>query len=395
MVDYTKLMSILSIPRPNGSHAVEKTRLALEDWLTHQRISFRRETFTLSPYFFELIGIWLILSRVLLAAAVVLRWGWPALVIALVSLPGGLLDVALNIPTVTRLGRRPGHNLLVEFGPPPGEARQELVLSAHYDSKSEPLDHRQRMFFLKNLPTGILLTIFLGLLGPIDRFLLDQGSPGAGFTFVLGLVLSAMMVFLASGLGLNLSLGRLWPQSCGSVDNGTACAILLGLARRLQDSAIPLENTRVTLALFAGEEVNMQGSRAYVRSREWPRPAACLNLEVMAQDGEYVFWERDGNSMKLVPASAALNRLVADSVAAVTGKPARAAGPINSDGGSFLLAGLPATTLGTYDTRLVDRGFHSPADNLGRVVMDRLPESVAILAHFITEFDRHEFARQA
>ncbi|HEX7973619.1 MAG TPA: M28 family peptidase, partial [Anaerolineales bacterium] len=293
-------MSILSVPRPNGSPAERETRHALQAWLARRNIPHRTHTFRLHPYFFEPIGLWLIAACTLLAAAIWLRWGWPALIIALLSLAGGMLDV-LGYPLITWLGARQGQNLLIEFSPV--EARQEIILTAHYDSKTELLDHRQRMFFLLNIPRGIGLTIVLGLLGPLDRFLLAQGSPLAGLTFVAGIILTIPLLFLAWGLGLNLILGRFRPPSRGAVDNGAACAILLGLADRIAQGGLALRQTRLTLALFTGEEVNMQGSRAYARKRTWPMPAVAINLEVMAQNGEYVYWEQDGSSLKLMPCS--------------------------------------------------------------------------------------------
>jgi Zn-dependent M28 family amino/carboxypeptidase len=204
----------------------------------------------------------------------------------------------------------------------------------------------------------------------------------------LGVLLSLPLLFLAWGIGLNLTLGRFRQPSQGAVDNGAACAILLGLARRLQCGALPLENTRLTLALFTGEELNMQGSLAYVKSREWPLPARALNLEVMAQDGDYVLWEQDGFSLKLWPCSGEINRAVSQAVQQVTGAAPRFVGPVNSDGGSFLRRGIPAATLGTYDQEQVDRGFHSAKDNLDRVVMERLPDAVEILSRFIIDYDR-------
>jgi hypothetical protein len=244
------------------------------------------------------------------------------------------------------------------------------------------------MFFIRSLPLGILLTLALGLLGPLDQTLLARGSPAAAWTYGLGILLSLPLLFLAWGLGLNLSLGRFRPPSQGAVDNGAACAILLGLAERAHSGALPLAQTRLTLALFTGEEVNMQGSLAYVRSREWPLPARALNLEVMAQDGPYVLWEQDGFSLRLWPCAGDLNQAIADAVKKVTGAAPLRVGPLNSDGGSFLRRGIPATTLGTYDQRQRDRGFHSPKDNLERVVLPRLPEAVEILSIFITDFDQ-------
>jgi hypothetical protein len=385
MVDYNELMGWLSVPRPNASQAERRTLQALQAWLERRLIPYRLHSFRLYPYFFIAIGAWLILSRTLLALAIWLRWGWPAAVIAFLGLLGGTVDVALGVPLVGWPGATRGENLLIEFEPT--DPQQEIVFSAHYDTKSEFLDHRQRMFFIKNLPLGILLTVLLGLLGPLDRALLDASASWAPLTYVTGVLLSLPLLFLAWGLGLNLSLGRFCPPSQGAVDNGAACAILLGLADRVQNGELLLERTRLTLAIFSGEEVNMQGSHAYTAGRDWSLPTLAVNLEVMAQDGSYVYWEQDGTSLKLVPTSPQLNQTLAETVAEVCGAPAIPAGPVNSDGYSFLRVGVPAATLGTYDTKWVDRGFHSPADNLGRVVMERLPEAVEILARLVYKYD--------
>ena len=135
----------------------------------------------------------------------------------------------------------------------------------------------------------------------------------------------------------------------------------------------------------------MQGSMAYVRGRDWPLPTLALNLEVLAQDGEYVIWEKDGYSLKIWPCSETVNQAVTEAVRQVTGTTPLPVGPVNSDGGSFLRRGIPASTLGTYDKTLRDRGFHLPSDNLGRVVPGRLPEAVEILAYFVKWLDRQGF----
>lgn len=386
MIDYHKLMTLLSVPRPNGSAALQRTCHALRAWLSQHDIAFRIHTFRLYPYFFESIGVWIILSRTLLAAAIWLRWGWLTLLIAIVGVIGGTLDVALSLPIVTWPGTRRGENILIEFEAP-GGAGQEIVFCAHYDSKTELLDHIQRMFFVTKLRLGIVLTVLLGVLGVAEGLVRSQAPIYANLIFGLGVALTLPMLFLAFGLGLNLSTGRLLQPSQGAVDNGAACAILLGLADRLAKGEVAPQRTKVTLALFAGEEVNMQGSRAYARDREWPLPAIALNLEVMAQDGEYVYWEQDGNAFGLTPTSQPVSETIADAVKQVTGQPAQPAGPVNSDGFSFISAGIPTGVLGTFDSRLKESGFHRPTDNLDRVVMARLPEGVEILSRFLQRYD--------
>ena len=389
MVDCHELMTILSVPRPNGSAALQRTCRALQEWLSQRGIPYRLHTFRLYPYFFEAIGVWIILSRTLLALAIWLRWGWPTWLVAILGVIGGTLDVALNLPIVTWPCARRGENILIEFDPPAG-ASQEIVFSAHYDSKTELLDHFQRMFFVLRLRFGIVLTLLLGLLGLAEGALRIQSPTYANIVFGLGVALTLPMLFLAFGLGLNLSTGRLLQPSQGAVDDGAACAILLGLADVLAKGEVTPQRTRVTLALFTGEEVNMQGSRAYTRDREWPLPAVALNLEVMAQDGGYIFWEQDGNAFGLTPASPEVSAAIADAVKQITGQPARPAGPVNSDGFSFISAGIPTGVLGTFDSRLKETGFHRPTDNLSRVVISRLPEGVEILSRFVEKYDREE-----
>ncbi len=382
---FTEWMEVFSKPRPNGSRALEQTFTAISEYLRYVGMEHEIHSFRLYDQFFTWIGIWLICSRSLLAVALWMHWGWWVLWIAFIGLIGGLVDVGFNVPTITRLKSSLGKNILIKFAPP--TPVQEIIISAHYDSKTELLDHHQRMFFLKNLPLGIALTIFCGLWGVLDGWLNHSGSSWAGGVYVIGIIANLPLLILAWGLGLNLSLGCLRPPSQGAVDNGAACAILLKLAERLHTQGFPLLNTHLTIALFCGEEVNMQGSRAYVHQREWKAPAAALNLEVMAQDGDYVYWEKDGNSLRQLPTSAWLNASIASSIQVVHGKPPRPRPVINSDGSSFLFAGLPCTTIGTLDRHLVDRGFHHASDNLQRVKLERLEEGVDLLHHFLMQID--------
>jgi hypothetical protein len=384
MIDYPQLMDFLSVPRPTGTAAERKTARSLRDWLSQHNIDFKVHSFHLYPFFFECIGIWLILSRTLLAIAVWDRWGWLTLPIALVGLLGGILDIALNVPMVTWLGACRGENIIIEFEPP--EAKQELIFCAHYDSKTELLDHRQREFLLKRMNLGIILTLIIGMIGPLDRWSMNTNWEIP--LFWIGTLLTIPMLLLAWGLGLHLTLGRFLKPSQGAVDNGAACAILLALANQNSDGDTLPSDTKITLALFTGEEANMQGSRAYIRSRDWPLPTAVLNMEILAQDGEYIYWKQDGNAFHQVPTSKVLNKMFSEAVEQVTGQSARPANSVNSDGASFLFASIPATTVGTLDNRLGETGLHRPTDNLDRVMMERLPEGVKILQAFVNEYSR-------
>ncbi|MCP4168407.1 MAG: Zn-dependent exopeptidase M28, partial [Chloroflexi bacterium] len=188
-------------------------------------------------------------------------------------------------------------------------------------------------------------------------------------------------------LGLNLLLGRVAQPSQGAVDNGAACAVLLGLAQRLASAKIELARTQVTLAIFAGEEVNMQGSAAYVRQQDFPLPLSALNLELVGQNGPYILWRADGNAFTRIPTSQPLNDDLSAAVLAVTGERVQWQDYLNSDTYSFLSAGIPAATLGSLDNTYGVRELHRPTDNVARVAVERLPECVDILATFIKAHD--------
>jgi hypothetical protein len=390
MVDYAELMRILSVPRPNGSTAERETARALCDWLARRGIVCHVHAFRLYPYFNEGLGLWILTTSTLLVLSIVLRWGWPSLLIAGVSLLGVTLDGAFNIHLITWPGARQDENILIQFEP--AQVEQEIVLAAHYDTKTELLDHKARAFFTGKMKFGVALMLLLGVMGLVDQLWLARILTWADIVFWVEIGLGLVMLFLAWGLGLNLTLGRFMTPSQGAVDNGAACAILLDMADRLASREISLQRTRVTIALFAGEEVGMQGSRAYVQSRDWPLLTIAVNLEIMAQDGDYVIWENESNVLQRIPTTPELNEVISAAVSAVTGKPPRLIELVNSDGFSFLSAGIHTAVLGTYHSQMEGGGLHRPTDNIERVVIARLPEGVEVLARVLHKYDVKELA---
>lgn len=402
-VDFAELMAMVSSPRPSGSAAERAAVDAMRAWLDARGIAHREHAFRLRPYFFECAGAWLIASRALLALAAARGWGWRALPIALIGQAGGAADI-LGLPLVTWPGATRGSSLIMSFGPPAG---RELLIAAHSDSKTELLDHRRRAVLLRGLRPGIALTLAAAILAALEDLLplaterterTERSRPFLSVSAVanprrlvraLAVAAAIPVALLAWGLGLNLLLGRLARPSSGAVDNGAACAALLALAARLHSGAVDLRGARVTLAIFGGEEVNMQGSAAYLRERAragTPPPAAMLNLELLGQRGPYVVWQRDGDALRSAPLSEEITALAAGAVEAVAGAAPRREPLINSDAFPFLRAGVPAAVLGTADPVYGTAGLHRPTDSHERVDLARLPEHVAVLEEVIRRF---------
>lgn len=182
-------------------------------------------------------------------------------------------------------------------------------------------------------------------------------------------------------MGANLIGGRFSRvPSSGAVDDGAAVAVLLDLARRLNAGDPQLRATSVTLLFTVGEEAQMQGALAYVRHAYRPGTAqddsltAVVNLEVVGQNGGYLLWEQDGTAMIQLQTDAQLNQTLVRVIEVMTGETPLRSAQINSDAFAFLRQGVAATTLGSYDTVLGGRGYHSALDNPDRVDSDRLQE---------------------
>lgn len=385
--DLNRLMNILSKPRPNGSKALQDTRDALVSWLSDHEIPYMYHSYQVRPYFMEAVGLSLLLPQALLVLAVWFRLGWPSLIIAVVGLLVAQLE-ARGTPLLSRIGADESENIIIEFAP--SRPSQELILSAHYDSKTELMDHKLRAVFVDRLPIAAALSLVLGILGLVDGFL----KPSSDIAFYAGIGLSIPHIILVAGVGANFIFGRFAnPPSRGAVDNGAACAILLDLAHRLKNGDLTLKQTKLTIALFTGEEIAAQGSAAYVADREWPLPVIALNLEWCGQNGPYITWNRfGGGPIPEYPATAALNDAVAAAVSLFNQELKSLEGPVGTDSVPFLAKGIPATSIGMMDRELGIEGFHRPADNLERVVIERMPETENIVAHILAEYDSGSLA---
>ena len=383
-------LPILSTPRPNGSRALAGAVEGVQGWLEARGIPVTSHEFVLRPYFMELLGLWLAVVGLLLPVAALGSWGWVGLVLALLAVAVPLLEVRFLYPVVTDLVRQKARNLVVRFAVP--QPRQEVLLCAHMDSKTELLDHAQREILLRLGRPAMGLALVAGASMAAES-LLATGTASRTAHWLAFLAALPVAVY-GLGMGANLVGGRFSRQpSSGAVDNGAAVAVLLDLARQLHQGSPSLDHTAVTLLFTVGEEDQMQGALAYVRRacgpgrEDWPLPTCAINLEVVGQDGGYLLWEQDGTAMRRLPADITLNYALARAVEAVAGQPPVRASAINSDAFAFLRRGIPAATLGSLDTQLGGRGLHSALDAPGRVDPGRLAETTRVLVHLLAEMD--------
>lgn len=379
---WTKL-DVLRTPRPNGSRALRRTVDAVEAWLAGEGIAVESQSFTLRPFSMEILGLWLFLGGLLLWFAWATHRGGLALLVALGLIAITVLEMRFLRPTITSLVRCRARNLVVSFPAP--TPRREVLLCAHLDSKTELLDQRR---LLDTGPAAMALGGAGALLLVGESLLHSTIASNLVHTVALFLCIGPAVAY-ALGMGANLATGRLRRrQSSGAVDDGGAVAVLLDLARRLQQGTVALHHTSVTLLFTVGEETQTQGALAYVRDREdWPLPVQVVNLEIVGQNGDYLLWVEDGTAMLTLDAEVDLNLALARTVEAEAGQWPSFEEKINSDAFAFLRRGIPAATLGRFDRELGKDDLHGPLDRPERIDPARLSETTDILARFLVDGD--------
>ena len=98
--------------------------------------------FSMRPYFFEIVAATIIVAVLLFVYLAFFRKSWLAMVPVLLVGLVMLFEASLGTPVVSGLIRRDAENIVVTITPEKPE--QELILTAHYDSKTQPFDHQQR-----------------------------------------------------------------------------------------------------------------------------------------------------------------------------------------------------------------------------------------------------------
>jgi hypothetical protein len=256
------------------------------------------------------------------------RWvavGAGCIGLALAAL-GGALDVVLPV--------RPETNLAVTVEPQ-AAAAHEIVLAAHYDSKTEWLDHVQR---------GVLfVATALVALGAL------AAAAARRTRWSRGLAVASAAGLAACGLQFT---SPAWSRarSHGMADDAAACAVLVELAAEL--GAAPLARTR--------EEIGAQGSRAWVRRLGAARPDAVVNLECIGAGPEWAILAREWTGAGFASPERSLCEALERAAGAAV---PRIHAPAVTDAGPWMSAGVAAVTLlGCGAEGRAPRGMHQAAD---------------------------------
>ena len=350
-------------PRENGSAALHETAAWLVETLQRLGLDVSTVAYTAHPYRLRLAGVLALVGGALYAWSLRSRRPLLALFVAVAMPALLLLELDRYVPIVSWIGATPQHHVVARL--PAQQASQRLILSAHYDTKTDLLDHVERA------PIELL-----GL--PVTALMIAAAAWAARRRYRHGPLprVARIAVWTAPlyGLGLfaSLSAGMLVrARSPGALDDGAACAVLIRLAERLH-AAGPLPRTEVEIALLSGEEIGVQGSWEYARQRfsaPPDLPTSVINLEFIGAAPDLAVFGSEKFSLRSFPPDPTLVAILDAVYRQQRQKPLYVTWyGAATDARSFLAHGIPAATLSSdLPGHALGRGMHAATDSPDRV----------------------------
>jgi hypothetical protein len=320
------------------------------------------------------VAYFLLMRRRRFAAALAVALATPALTLAVVE---------YRLPALGGIGATTQHNVVATLSAP--QPRQRLILSAHYDTKTELLDHVART------PLQLLAVPMFGLLlaAPLRGiFRRMRGLEPGRWERVGG---TAAAVYGAA-IGLTYAAGAVIPaRSPGALDDGAACAVLVRAAEELAAGPRP-ERTEVRIVLFSGEELGAHGAWSWVGGH-FPHgpdlPTAAVNFELIGASRRFLVGGETSLTRHHRPPEPLLDA-VDRALAAAGGEPLhRTRGAGLTDAVAFLAHGIPAATVVGREGRfLIPRGMHSARDRRDRVDPAAMDLTLRMVREIVSQADR-------
>jgi hypothetical protein len=380
------LARLAELPRENGSPELQRALDFLSEALLRAGADVERIAFVAQPYALRMVGVFALVSGLVYARLARERRWWAALAVALLAPLLLVAQVDQLAPLLGRIGGQTQQHLAARIAPE--RVEQRLIFAAHYDTKTDVLDHVERVPALA-MAAGIApLLLLAALCGALCR------DPVRVRALRLLLRLCPWLAVLSGALVfVSLSAGAFAPRrSPGALDDGAACAVLVRLVEAL-GTGPDLRRTEIEVLLFSAEEMAAQGSWAYARERfaaPQALPTALVNLEILGASADHAVLGSEHFALRrfapdpaLVERLAAVHRATLGRDLAVT----RLGGV--TDARSFLAHGIPAATVISREAGVFfPRGLHSAADDRSRVDTAALESSLAFLLALARDVDR-------
>jgi len=379
------ILKHIAIPRPNHSDTLVKVAQYIQDTLAQYDIPFDVQHVTLYPYNMLIAGLSCFILALLFAWFIKKQKPFLALVF-LVAIPFILIcEFELVKPVVSWVVPKESSNIIVSFNNP--TATHTIVLTAHYDSKTDIFDHIQRariyQFIVPSILVGLLIVFWLALSKKF-KSLAKPLFKHAATALVILFVIEWFMVAVAMGGFIVLK-----QQSSGAIDNASSVVALMGLAHEIKRGAVHNNALNVEIVFTTGEEINLQGANYYVKdllARNKNQELSVINLELVGEPGNMVYWQKAGVMLKFYGADSNLIQRLKNAYFSVTKKNIGTLPKLTDDSIMFMREGIPAITVGFANEEYGVSGLHSTKDNLQRVDMNNIHIMVKTLGNVINNY---------
>ena len=387
MNDWNELLDHLAeVPRENGTAALHQTASYLVETFRAAGIETQSVSFIAHPLETRLLGHYVLMSCIVYSYLIWKRRFLVAGVLALLIPVPAILDVEFGLPLFGGFGGERQENIVAHI---PGRSpQQRLIFAAHYDTKTDFLDHVVRA------PITAIAFPLCGLMaaaafsGLAARKMSRPGKVLERFANLAGVV--AMLYGFAFLLAFSAG-ALLRARSPGALDDGAACAVLIQAARELAQGP-QLEQTDLEIILFSGEELGAEGSSQYVKSRFPERnalPTYVVNLDPVGASSSLAVL---GKEKRLLRAHlpdprivAGLGRVYRQITGSSLGLTSHAG---LTDGVSFAGHGIPtATLISEVPPFDIPRGMHSAKDSRLRIDLSALDLTKRLVSRFAREAD--------
>lgn len=383
MSDWDGLLDRLAeVPRENGTPELRETGAWLGDRLREAGWNVELVPYRAYPHEMQMLGLAVLALGLLYLLLMRRRRYVAALATALATPVLTLAVVEERLPALGGIGATTQENVVATL--PAERPEQRLILSAHYDTKTELLDHVART------PLQLLAVPMFGLLvaaplrGIFRRF---RNEPPGRWERVGG---TAAAIYGAA-IGLTYAAGAIVPaRSPGALDDGAACAVLVRAAERIAADAPA--RTEVQVVLFSGEELGAHGAWTWVGSRfadGADLPTAAVNLELIGGSRRFLTGGETSLTRHHRPPEPLLDAIDRALVAA-GGEPLhRTRGAGLTDAVAFLAHGIPAATVvGREGRLLIPRGMHSARDDRDRIDPGAMDLTLRFVRELVAQVDR-------
>jgi len=380
------LAKLAETPRENGTEALHATARFLFETLERAGLDVALVRYDAQPWTLRLAGVLALVGGLLYWRLLRAGRARGALGVA-VAVPLLLLaQLEWQLPVFGWIGAESQDHVLARR--PARKAEQRLILAAHYDTKTDALDHVARA----PVDTLALPVIPLMLAGALAAaWAARRAQRPRWIALLVGLA-----AWSAAGYGIAtfvaLSSGAfVHARSPGALDDGGACAVLVRVAEELARRPA-LARTEVEVLLLSAEEVGVQGSWAYAEQRFGSPPELptyVVNLEGIGASSELAILGSERFTLRSFEPDARVVALLDACHRASFGTPLEVtAFGGATDARSFLAHGIPAATLVSREPgRQVPRGLHSVRDSRSRLDEAALDASVTYLLAVIASAD--------